>query len=77
MRMKSWESPRRGRRRNHKSKPASARLRQLKKQRQQLHKKLKAHTNLQQKASGQQPEAFALRVGKHKHTQIIEGALSN
>ena len=41
-RMKSWESPRRGRRRNNKSKAASARIRQLKKRnkrfRQQLRK---------------------------------------
>ncbi|UJB71966.1 hypothetical protein HRE53_11480 [Acaryochloris sp. 'Moss Beach'] len=38
--MKSWESPRRGRRRNDKSKRSAARLRQLKKQRKQLRKRL-------------------------------------
>ncbi|MCG9891252.1 MAG: hypothetical protein MH252_09265 [Thermosynechococcaceae cyanobacterium MS004] len=43
MRLKSWESPRSGRRRNDKSKQASARLRQLKKRTQQLRKRLKAN----------------------------------
>jgi len=58
--MKSWESPRRGRRRNDKSKRASARLRQLKKQRQLLHKKIKTNRSQQHKTSGQQPEVFVL-----------------
>ena len=44
-RMKSWESPRRGRRRNNKSKAATARLRQLKKRNQYLRKKLRASTS--------------------------------
>lgn len=42
MRLKSWETPRdKKRKRNSKGKKASARLRQLKKQRQLLIKKLK------------------------------------
>jgi hypothetical protein len=45
MRLKSWESPRSGRRRNDKSKQASARVRQLKKQTQQLRKRLKQSNN--------------------------------
>jgi hypothetical protein len=40
-RMKSWESPRRGRRRNDRSKAAIARLRQLKKRNQRLRQKLR------------------------------------
>lgn len=60
MRMKSWESPRRGRCRNDKSKQASARLRQLKKQRQQLRRKLKTNRPQPQQTSGQPPEVFVL-----------------
>jgi hypothetical protein len=41
MRLKSWESPRKKRQRNDKSKQASARLRQLKKRNKQLKNKLK------------------------------------
>ena len=40
-RMKSWESPRRGRRRNNKSKAASARIRQLKKRNKRLRQQLR------------------------------------
>lgn len=57
MRLKSWETPRTGRRRNDKSRQASARLRQLKKQRQQLRKQLKAQSK-SKKASGPAPGAF-------------------
>ncbi len=60
MRMKSWESPRRGRRRNDKSKRAAARIRQLKKQRQQLRKRIRTKPSQQQKTSGQPPEVFVL-----------------
>jgi hypothetical protein len=56
MRLKSWESPRRGRQRNHKSRQATARLRQLKKQRQQLRQHLKAAAK--QQTSGNPPEVF-------------------
>jgi hypothetical protein len=43
MRLKSWESPRSGPRRNDKSKQASARVRQLKKQTKLLRKRLKSN----------------------------------
>jgi hypothetical protein len=45
MRLKSWESPRSGPRRNDKSKQASARVRQLKKQTKLLRKRLKSNDN--------------------------------
>lgn len=66
MRLKSWESPRSGRRRNDKSKQASARLRQLKKQTQQLRKRLKstnANTTSSNttKPSGSAPGGFDLQ----------------
>lgn len=41
-RMKSWESPRRGHRRNNKSKAATARLRQIKKRNKRLLNKLRS-----------------------------------
>jgi hypothetical protein len=44
MRLKSWETPRSGPRRNSKSRQASARLKQIKKRNQQLRNKLKANT---------------------------------
>jgi hypothetical protein len=43
MRLKSWETPRSGPRRNSKSRQASAKLRQIKKRNQQLRNKLKAN----------------------------------
>jgi hypothetical protein len=43
MRLKSWESPRSGPRRNDKSKQASARVGQLKKQTKLLRKRLKSN----------------------------------
>jgi hypothetical protein len=52
MRLKSWESPRSGRRRNDKSKQASARVRQLKKQTKLLRKRLKSSDD---KGSAQTP----------------------
>jgi hypothetical protein len=61
MRLKSWESPRSGPRRNDKSKQASARLRQLKKRNQQLRKRLKANGSTdcdKPKAPGTHPGAF-------------------
>lgn len=67
MRLKSWESPRSGPRRNDKSKQASARLRQLKKRNQQLRKRLKSkdednngpnNSNNPNKAPGTFPGAF-------------------
>ncbi len=61
MRLKSWESPRSGPRRNDKSKQASARLRQLKKRNQQLRKRLKANGSpdcAKPKAPGTYPGAF-------------------
>jgi hypothetical protein len=61
MRLKSWESPRSGPRRNDKSKQASARLRQLKKRNQQLRKRLKANGSSDcdtPKAPGTHPGAF-------------------
>ena len=45
MRLKSWESPRSGPRRNDKSKQASARVRQLKKQTKLLRKRLKSNND--------------------------------
>lgn len=58
MRLKSWESPRSGRRRNDKSKQASARVRQLKKQTQQLRKRLKSNDKGSAKPSGNVPGGF-------------------
>jgi hypothetical protein len=61
MRLKSWESPRSGPRRNDKSKQASARLRQLKKRNQQLRKRLKGNESEKgdsPKAPGTDPGAF-------------------
>jgi hypothetical protein len=61
MRLKSWESPRSGPRRNDKSKQASARLRQLKKRNQQLRKRLKANSSSdfdKSKAPGTYPGGF-------------------
>jgi cell shape-determining protein MreC len=60
MRLKSWESPRSGPRRNDKSKQASARVRQLKKQTQQLRKRLKSKDNGSTKPSGNVPGGFVL-----------------
>jgi Tfp pilus assembly protein FimV len=60
MRLKSWESPRSGRRRNDKSKQASARVRQLKKQTQQLRKRLKSNDKGSAKPSGNVPGGFVL-----------------
>jgi hypothetical protein len=52
-RMKSWESPRRGRQRNDRSKAAIARLRQLKKRNQRLRQKLRQQSkNPQAPSSG-------------------------
>jgi cell shape-determining protein MreC len=71
MRLKSWESPRSGRRRNDKSKQASARLRQLKKRNQQLRKRLKSNDNGSAKPSEKllgvlfwaDPLALLLKIG--------------
>jgi hypothetical protein len=60
MRLKSWESPRSGPRRNSKSKQASARIRQLKKQTQQLRKRLKSNDKGSAKPSGNIPGGFVL-----------------
>ncbi len=65
MRLKSWESPRSGPRRNDKSKQASARLRQLKKRNQQLRKRLKGNESEKgdgPKAPGTHPGAFFMSV---------------
>jgi hypothetical protein len=53
VKLKSWESPRSGRRRNDKSKQASAKLRQIKKRNKQLRNRLK-------KAPGTQPGVIFL-----------------
>jgi hypothetical protein len=58
MRMKSWESPRRGRQRNIKSQQASARLRQLKKRNQQLRQRLKSNELQPSKTPGHLPGVF-------------------
>jgi hypothetical protein len=60
MRLKSWESPRSGPRRNNKSKQASARVRQLKKQTQQLRKRLKSSDNGNPNPSGTNPGGLFL-----------------
>jgi hypothetical protein len=60
MRLKSWESPRSGPRRNNKSKQASARVRQLKKKTQQLRKRLKSNDKSSAKPSGNIPGGFVL-----------------
>ncbi len=60
MRLKSWESPRSGPRRNSKSKQASARVRQLRKQTQQLRKRLKSDDKGSAKPSGNIPGGFVL-----------------
>ncbi|BDM82608.1 hypothetical protein AM10699_54690 [Acaryochloris marina MBIC10699] len=62
MRMKSWESPRRGRRRNDKSKRSAARLRQLKKQRKQLRKRLQQNNQPTKNPSGITPEGFLVEI---------------
>ncbi|WP_299486966.1 hypothetical protein [Acaryochloris sp. IP29b_bin.137] len=61
MRMKSWESPRRGRQRNTKSKRSAARLRQLKKQRKQLRKRLQ-YDKPAKNPSGITPEGFFVEI---------------
>ena len=63
MRMKAWESPRRGRQRNHKSKRSAARLRQLKKQRKQLRQRLKQKNKPAKNPSGVIPEGFLVEIG--------------
>ncbi|WP_299402166.1 hypothetical protein [Acaryochloris sp. IP29b_bin.148] len=60
--MKSWESPRRGRQRNHKSKRSAARLRQLKKQRKQLRKRLQQSNQPAKNPSGVIPEGFLVAI---------------
>ena len=60
-RMKSWESPRRGRRRNNKSKAATARLRQLKKRNQQLRQRLRKNNA---KISPSRPRSEGVSVVK-------------
>lgn len=62
MRMKSWESPRRGRQRNDKSKRSAARLRQLKKQRQQLRKRLQKNNRLSKNPSDITSEGFLVEI---------------
>lgn len=62
MRMKSWESPRRGRQRNDKSKRSAARLRQLKKQRQQLHKRLQKNNKPSKNPSDVISEGFLVEI---------------
>ncbi|KAI9134595.1 hypothetical protein [Acaryochloris sp. CCMEE 5410] len=59
--MKSWESPRRGRRRNDKSKRSAARLRQLKKQRKQLRKRLQ-NNKPAKTPSGITPEGVLVEI---------------
>lgn len=66
-RMKSWESPRRGRRRNNKSKAATARLRQLKKRNKRLRNQLRASN----KSSSTHPSY----IPKTPQRQSFEGFL--
>ena len=76
-RMKSWESPRRGRRRNNKSKAATARLRQLKKRNQRLRNKLKASASSarpshQKHPQGPIPEGVFLSAMLSKQSHPIK-----
>jgi hypothetical protein len=67
MRLKSWESPRSGRRRNDKSKQASARVRQLKKQTQQLRKRLKQSNHNAAKPPESPSGGFVLMYKTNSH----------
>jgi hypothetical protein len=71
MRLKSWESPRSGPRRNDKSKQASARVRQLKKQTKLLRKRLKSDDKGSAKPSGNIPGGFVLGCSSC-HTTIVK-----